>query len=466
MCMKKCKLVKAVVGVVALIAVIFVSVFLLRSASVFEKTQEDSVAGFAIFTNPAEKSETSVNISFHSFNGKVVCEYTKASDKEFKDAKKIKLTGTECETEEYYEMKEKNVKDYPEYQDKVMYTYHVTINELEPGTEYIYRISTKNARTDTYSFTTGAGKKDFSFIWTSDVHSDPDEKHKINIVNKITEKLEERAANPIELVLFSGDIVKYGNYLSAWREWDRADLTKKAIFAATPGNKEYYKLMNRESESKTKYYSDEWFNDMLNNPQNGAEGIEGTYYFLYNRVLFISLDSCKEKGSGNKVKVDNAKVLKAEQDWFRNTVNSEKGNFDYIVVQLHYEFFIHDYDENTELAPEGSTYSKWHEIFDECGVDFALSGNYHEYCRSKRLYNDAIATDNEHGTVYVTNTELTEYIDLIPVTSSKEERVECYVLGTSTHASIFDVTDEKMTMKLVDYNGDICDTVVVQKKKR
>ena len=65
----------------------------------------------------------------------------------------------------------------------------------------------------------------------------------------------------------------------------------------------------------------------------------------------------------------------------------------YIIVMEHYQWFY---------ATDGRTsqYARWHDLFDECGVDLAIAGNNHIYARTNAIYHDA-ETDGTTGTVYL-----------------------------------------------------------------
>ena len=89
----------------------------------------------------------------------------------------------------------------------------------------------------------------------------------------------------ISFVLCTGDAVKHGQTYGCWREWDRSRVMRDYMVAMIPGNKEYYR-----SEGRTRWH-DRWFASARNNPENGAPGLAGTYWFLYGGVLFVGIDT-------------------------------------------------------------------------------------------------------------------------------------------------------------------------------
>ena len=93
----------------------------------------------------------------------------------------------------------------------------------------------------------------------------------------------------ISFVLCTGDAVKHGQTYDCWREWDRSRVMRDYMVAMIPGNKEYYR-----SEGRTRWH-DRWFASARNNPENGAPGLAGTYWFLYGGVLFVGIDTHMEE---------------------------------------------------------------------------------------------------------------------------------------------------------------------------
>jgi len=412
-----------------------------------------------IFINPSEDNSTSVNINFYSHHSKMKITYRPSLSDDTSQEKIILLEGIKSDIECFYQEKGRD-----------LFTFRNTISNLIPDTEYIFFLQSPDGRiSNCHRFKTAGWDSTFSFGWIGDIHADPIEPDKMPMVDTMVSHLESKAVNnKLDLILVSGDMVKFGNYYEAWCQWDRSLAAANHIFATVPGNKEYYKVIDIPKDIVNEHYCGEWYENTFNNPTNNPPGIEGTYSFIYNRVLFIAINNCQEEAPGNKVPVNQKEVISSQQKWFEDTVTSLRGQYDYIIVQNHYAYFIHDYEVNpqTEHACSWGRYPDWHPLFDKYGVDFSLSGDYHEYCRSKRIYCNSVATDNDHGTVYITYSQLSDRIDELILKDSQAELVDKYEVGSSTGAGLFNVTPSEISFFYFDAYGNIVDTISIPKKKR
>ena len=227
--------------------------------------------------------------------------------------------------------------------------------------------------------------------------------------------------------------MEYGNSYSDWKQWKESTALKNYMLALVPGNKENYK---RTSSGRVKNYSNQWYLDNTNNPSNGASGVKTSYWFIYNNVLFINLDT-------------NVSCSSTVRNWFKSVVSAQEGNYQYIVVQKHYPYF--KTDSGDVIVCDYGDYTKWYEIFDECGVDFALSADHHVYTRSERLYNNAVSTSSKKGTVYLTYPMITASSrnDATKLSTAKGTNplIAAFATGGSTGAGVFDVTSSKMVRR-------------------
>lgn len=69
--------------------------------------------------------------------------------------------------------------------------------------------------------------------------------------------------------------------------------------------------------------------------------------------------------------------LAAAQQWVRRVIQENPAR--YVVVMEHYQWFF-------ATTGRTSQYERWHDLFDECGVDLAIAGNNHIYARTNALY--------------------------------------------------------------------------------
>ena len=113
-----------------------------------------------------------------------------------------------------------------------------------------------------------------------------------------------------------------------------------------------------------------------------------------------------------------------------------------------------------------SYYSKLYQVCDELGVDFVLGGDSHEYSRSKRLYNnEVVADDGDKGTVYVTNSMITEGTVNSVTKGAADSLCAARISGGATGSLVFTVTENAITMQLVNADATVIDETTVPSRR-
>jgi len=395
---------------------------------------------FAIYINPAFDCSTRMNISWLSLEERASITYTKASDPFFLKATTVEVLPT------------KNPITYSDF-DKDYYSYEISLKNLSPNTEYIFYVTDKNGNSNQRSFKTAREGENtsFSFLALSDVHGETQVHKDVRLANDLASKV--YGQKKYDFILSTGDMVGAGGNLTNWLAFDESYITSNFMYAQTPGNHEYYK----DSVSKNRI-TNLFMANLFNNPKNGAEGLETSYWFLYNNVLFISIDSQAADGEGAELN-EELKKFRHQSDWFRSVVDDNAGSYKYIVVFVHYSPFNADGG-----TPSGGKYRQWSAIFDEYGVDLVLSGHEHTYIRTHQIYNNEVSTDNLVGTVYITlpkissknNLYLEDGSGLIAKVDKKER----------SGVGLFEVSDNGITFSFYDVNGSILDTTLISSKER
>lgn len=234
-----------------------------------------------------------------------------------------------------------------------------------------------------------------------------------------------------------------GGSYSFWRDLYEKSQFSKYMWAGVNGN---HDNMDRKSTR----LSNDYFRYANNNPLNGYPGEMGVcYFFKYGQVLFIMLNNemmRKDEGLG------------AAQQWVKKVITENP--MKYIVVMEHYQWFF---------ANNGKTsqYERWHELFDEYGVDLAIAGNNHIYARTNAIYNDC-ETDGTKGTVYLqTPSSDNERGQATGEWTNNKDKIKyIWSEGPKTvGALLMNVDDRRITLTLYDREGRAVDSVDVLAKR-
>ena len=417
-----------------------------------------------IYANPGENAATEVTISWHSSQSSSKLIYTKADDSNYENATEVTVEGVYDETSFIY------------YDVCKFYKCVVELKDLTPDTNYIYKVSTGNVTSREHKFKT-AGAGNFTFGYMSDIHTVNYDNldlgmtavKKLQTVQTLLARAK-KVSGDIDMIVTTGDEVWRGSQYSNWLEWSKNEYvtaTEDYLWAGAVGNHEYY---TQVTSSVWNYYPDKYasdpsliyedpdyfyntyFNAVKAVPNNGPEGIPSCYWFLYNNVLFISIDS---------MQTSEYKQLDKIKAWFEEVVLKNEGKYQYIIAYQHYPW----YDFQTGVDKYAY---RWKDLFDKYNVDLALSGHMHGYLRSKQLYNGSVSEDELKGTYYVVSPQIGDRAKAITSYSNKE----LFASWQSTRdfkdysaMSTISVTKEGMTYKLIDVDGKVRDEFTIKAKR-
>lgn len=395
-----------------------------------------------VIVNPSEKASTGVRINWHTDEGAEAgtCIYTKRSDKKWKHSRLAKA-GQELVTA--YDSLSSKRPDSQDFIERVRFIRNtVELQGLEPDTEYMYRFS--NDRKSPVRYFKTAPE---SGVWTaaiiSDFHSYAPLPGRTDAAMAMLDTLESVNGGDFDFVLHMGDVCAWGGSYSFWRDLYARPQFSKYMWAGVNGN---HDNMDRRSTR----LSNDYFRYANNNPLNGYEGETGVcYHFKYGDVLFIALNSeTMRKDEG----------LEAAREWVKKTIRENPAK--YIVVMEHYQWFF---------ATDGRTsqYARWHDLFDEYGVDLAIAGNNHIYARTNAIYKDR-ETDGKKGTVYLqTPSSDNERGQATKEWTDNKDKIRfIWSEGPKTvGAVLMKVDDDRMTLTLYDRKGTALDSVDVLSKR-
>lgn len=407
-----------------------------------------------ISTNPAENCSTAMNINFHtplSYTGCYV-QYTTADDTSWTKAKTQSGSYTSYGTgsnNPFYGKSAKKDDGSDWTQTTVTFLdYNVTLSNLTPDTNYMYRIYDGSDYSNVYKFKTAANDaSEWSFLVTGDFH----EYYKNYGVHRAAQATKGVNAgislagqlgwSPVEHIVSVGDIVAWGVDYNQWTNVMDQSYIKNYSFANCIGN---HDDMDRSSNSSSQYNS-----IVFNNPRNGYNsGYEmGTvFYYIYNNVLFIYVNYLKAS-------------VAAQETWAQGVIDKMKGQYQYAVLVNH---------RPATNKYTGGTYSYfwsyWADFCDKNHIDLVLAGDHHVYMRSQPLYNGSkvsnYSASNPNGTVYLaadsadgergSSTDVTSSFNS-SIVASHYYRYEYSGSTSDITSMIIRVTPEKMTTEFVYY---------------
>jgi hypothetical protein len=251
----------------------------------------------------------------------------------------------------------------------------VSLKNLKPGTEYVYRVGNGSDIISTQGTFKTAEKKPgpFTFIQITDTQGSNAKDYRLwtSTLDDALKKFPD-----VRFLLHTGDMVDSGQKINQWDLFTGAvkpELMNLPIEPAV-GNHEAVNGNGTNANEKN-------FTDRFNLPDATDSGAPaGTVYsFDYGDAHIAVLNT--ECNSDN---------LKKEGDWLKTDM--EKSDKAWKIVALHRGLYGATYDSATVrnvLAP----------VFDKIGIDLVLQGHDHNYVRTYPMSNKTKAAK---GIVYIT----------------------------------------------------------------
>ncbi len=401
----------------------------------------ESAKFFTIGANPAEDCNTSMNIVWHTEKG-VTGSYVLYTEKE--DASWSNARRVDGEATLNTAFAGKNA-CYGTTSDSLKVPYEFMKNEatlegLEPGTKYMYKITDGTEESDVRYFKTG--DQEFTFIWTSDFHAYSGGGRLANATKAIDAALD-LANNNVDFMFSTGDIVAHGGTYQWWNQVSGASWYKNYMFCCTLGNHDWMTRVDTYYSTGASYG---FFDACFNNPKNGFSGQENVcYYFYYGDALFICVNT--ETESALYLDMTKDEFVKAQQDWVEEVLQNNTAQ--YIFLFQHYQAF------STAGGYNSAGYTRWHEICDKYGVDIMFTGNSHVYMRSLPLYKDQVSTDQSKGTVYMVapSSDGDRGVEYKAPTSHTDQIVASWSGVSAIGASLVKVTQDGISIRLIGYDA-------------
>lgn len=387
---------------------------------------------YTIMANPGEDAGKVMRIGWHTdmgVEGSFV-EYTKKTDVSWTNA--VKVIGQYVVSTTWDGIDTRDASSTRFTQDIKVHKYGAVLSNLEPNTDYMYRVGL-NTLSETRYFKT-AGGSEFSFAWISDYHHyDPLPNRLTNAMNMISTLISKNRG--VDFILSTGDDVAYGGSYNYWKGMLTKDHYRDYMWVTMNGNHDNMDMTNTKNTPA-------YFRDTHNNPQNGYVGQEGvSYWFKYSNVLWIVL---------NTEDLNNAVQVPKAQEWAAEVIRRNPSQ--YIFVAQHYNWF----SGNTG-AYNANGFTRWNAFFDKWAVDFAFAGHEHIYVRTHKLFNQQVSTDPNKGTVYLqaASSDGDRGATMNATLSSNAEKIAYrWTNGASTiGGSVVTVNEKGLKISLYDNSG-------------
>ena len=256
-------------------------------------------------------------------------------------------------------------------------------DQLEPGTEYVYRVGDgREHYSPQGSFTTAPLTGDRTeFLVFGDSQAGDEAGFKI-WGNTVKTALEDRP--DAEFLVHVGDMVDNGFKEKEWNWWfEKAQQELMKLPAVT--------VVGNHEVTGTKGNGD--FLAHFNHPQNGAESQKGSNYsFDYKNIHIAVLNSEYVKDSG-------------QEEWLRDDLKQTDKAWKMV--------FFH-------RGPYGSIYdtesvrNAWAPVFDEAGVDLVMNGHDHIYLRTYPMKGGQPASGGNGITYIIPGATGPKFYDLTP----------------------------------------------------
>ncbi|MFN3990602.1 MAG: metallophosphoesterase [Erythrobacter sp.] len=243
--------------------------------------------------------------------------------------------------------------------------YHkIAFTGLAPDTAYGYRVKGAAGFSEWHQFRTAkADAAPVTMIYMGDTQNSI-----LDIGSLVWRRALLQAENPA-LMLHAGDLVASRDELvhdDEWGEWAASGGWALASVpqVPAPGNHEYVDDI-RPDGSEGKKLGPHW-PVMFNLPDNGADGVRGTSYFIdYQGVRIVVLDGTSALEHG---------TVKAQADWADGVLAAAPGPWKFVL--FHQPIFTCARSKDTPMLKQA-----WKPVFEKHGVDLVLQGHDHCYGR-------------------------------------------------------------------------------------
>ena len=253
---------------------------------------------------------------------------------------------------------------------KTSLVHTVTLQDLQPGTEYEYRLGHGESRSQWYKFTTAKGNK-YKVLIFPDSQS-ADYKNWENVAMPAWKKNQDA-----KFFMMIGDLVDNGEHDYQWNEWfSRIEpMITRIPVAPTLGNHETY-TMDWKVRMPLAYLH------YFQLPGGVPQKYQNQFYsFDYGDVHFVVLNNLMWEMNQFQ-----PNMLADQRAWFRKDMEQTKKKWK--VVLMHRDIILYEFNRPgshpERFDDEGVAFMP---LFDRYGVDVVLTGHLHTYRNRGHIYN-------------------------------------------------------------------------------
>lgn len=402
---------------------------------------------YTVIANPGEKASSEIRLNWHTDlgSGKSYIIYTPSKDKSWKKARIIEADQSICTVFDSIYSKRPNGDDF--YESAQFTRNTVVLQGLKANTEYQYKLTLGTTHTgDNHTirnFKTAPKSDQWDMGVISDIHVYAPLPNRQKAGMEMIQQLEKQNKKPFDMMLHVGDLSAWGGSYSFWPTLYADSTFSRYVWAGVNGN--------HDDMTRKHAQSNAFFRNVNNNPTNGyGDQVGVSYYFIYGNTLFVMLN--------NEAMKSEEQLIEAQQ-WTKEVVKSNPAK--HLVVVSHYQWFMGD-------DGRSSQYTRWKELFDELGVDLAISGNNHIYVRTNALYANK-ETDGTKGTVYIqTPSADNERGRAMGSLQYNQDLIKFrWTEGANTIGALIMKSNKKhLTLTLYDRNGNAIDNITVRSKSK
>jgi Icc-related predicted phosphoesterase len=298
------------------------------------------------------------------------------------------------------------------------YRYTVTITELNPGTQYVYRVGRDGAWSEALSFSTSADPDDFTFLYLGDIQDGYAQWG--SMVEQIYEE------NPeIKFALLGGDLTDNGSDCNEWGEFlDAAsDVFSRIPVMPAKGN-----------------HDGDLFVEFFALPDNGSGGASGEFYsFDYGDAHFVVLDT-------SNIITDSVK------QWLQEDLQNTDKKWKFAV--FHHPPY-QNFDDNKTI--DDALRENWVPTLEQNQVDMVFVGHQHVYMRTHPIFQGEVQSDS-YGIVYVMGNSGSKHYSLgegFPYIAREE---------SGSNYQVIEIQGNLLTLTARKADGELIETYTIEKE--